>query len=396
MFGKKSPAVLIAGAGPAGLMGALCLAAHGVRVEIVEPSPDEATLRRSQRDAFTLLYPRSIELLDRHAVAEPLLAKAQRVRAMGVYSQGVRVGELSFERLARERGLRFPFAAVVAVADLEQCAVSALRREQIVVQYARRLARIEQGSQRVRATLEHLGSDSAGYATAHSELIVEKTRELDVEFLVAADGHQSVARQQLDVSYRELRPKERYQILEGPVGDGQPDEAALFFADGHNGVVWPLPGARLRCMTGPDGVAAARLVDAVPWLAGHDLSEHGQIEVSYLLAAPFGKGRIWLTGGAAHATSPLAAQSVNVGLAEAQRLGDALASVLRGEREADALAQYDRECAAEWECLTGPARRDAAGNVPAAARALGALQLAQLAPCLPACGQDFDALVAQL
>ena len=401
MFGRKHPAVLIAGAGPAGLLGALQLAEHGVQVAIVDPSPtEEALRRRNLRHAVTLLHPRSLELLDRHGLGAAVLSHAREVKALGVYWQGERVAELSFERLARTRGLRCMFGAVVALADLERCLSDALRRQRVDVCYARRLARIEQGSGRVRVTLEHLGSDSAGYATAHGEMVVEKTEELDLDFVLAADGHRSVVRQQLDMSFEDVRGAERYEVFDGPSRQDLPEEAALVFADGASSVVWPLPGERWRWIVGPDAGARARSTARVPWLesAAGELEGYGHIDVDYSLASAFGKGRIWLAGGAAHATSPLGAQSVNMGLAEAAQVADILADALRGTRAPDAaLASYARERSDEWARLLPRVGAAWAGLHPAADDTRrGAPSLSQIIPCLPTTAVDLDAWIAQL
>jgi len=396
MFGRKRPRVLIAGAGPAGLLGALCLAERGVPVQVVDSSTaDEAVRRRRSRGAVTLLYPRSLELLERHGIATPLLSEAQKVRTIGVYTQGDRVAELSFERLPSGRGSSFPFAAIVTVADLERYAVAALRKRRVDVFYQRALARVEQGSARVRATLDHLGSDSAGYATAHGELIVEKSEELDLEFLLAADGHQSVARQQLDVTMQRVAPPERYEVFDGPARGRLPDEAELLFADGASGVVWPLPGDRWRWIVGPEPGARARIAAAVPWLASvvDELHEHGHIEAEYVLANAFGRGRIWLAGSAAHATSPLGAQSTNIGLAEGVRLGDLLADILDGTQPADALSSYERERADEWGRLLLPRARHESGARERSWPGHHGLDLARVTPCLPAGAADLDALL---
>ena len=394
MFGRKRPRVLIAGAGPAGLLGALCLAERGVQVQVVDSSTaDEAVRRRKSRGAVTLLYPRSLELLERHGIAAPLLSEAQKVRTIGVYAQGDRIGELSFERLPSGQGSSYPFAAVVSAADLERYAVAALRKRRVDVFYERALARVEQGSARVRATLDHLGSDSAGYATAHGELIVERSEELELEFLLAADGHQSVARQQLDVTMQQVAPPERYEVFDGPARGRLPDEAELLFGDGVSAVVWPLPGDRWRWIVGPEPGARARIAAAVPWLASvvDELREHGHTDVEYVRASAFGRGRIWLAGGAAHCTSPLGAQSTNVGLAEGVRLGDLLADVLMGGQSIDALSSYERERADEWNRLL-PARGDHEDGTSSAMRHRG-LHLARLTPCLPAGAADLDALL---
>jgi 2-polyprenyl-6-methoxyphenol hydroxylase-like FAD-dependent oxidoreductase len=339
------------------------------------------------------LYPRSLELLERHGIATPLLSEAQKVRTIGVYAQGDRIGELSFERLPSGRGSTFPFAAVVPAADLERYAVAALRKRRVDVFYERALARVEQGSARVRATLDHLGSDSAGYATAHGELIVERSEELDLDFLLAADGHQSVARQQLDVTMQQMAPPERYEVFDGPARGRLPDEAELLFADGVSAAVWPLPGDRWRWIVGPEPDARVRIAAAVPWLSSvvDELQERGHIEAEYVLASAFGRGRIWLAGGAAHATSPLGAQSTNVGLAEGVRLGDLLADVLDGSQPVDALSSYERERSDEWARLlqSGAAHERGASSGSRHRR----LDLARLIPCVPAGAADLDALL---
>lgn len=393
MFGRKHPRVLIAGAGPAGLLGALRLAERGVQVQVIDASTaDEAVRRRRSGGAATLLYPRSLELLERHGIAMPLLSEAQKVRTIGVYAQGDRIGELSFERLSSGRGSSFSFAAVVSVADLERYAVAALRERRVDVFYERALARIEQGSARVRATLDHLGSDSAGYATAHGELIVERSEEIELDFLLAADGHQSVARQQLDVTMRQMAPPERYEVFDGPARGRLPDEAELLFGDGVSAVVWPLPGDRWRWIVGPEPGARERIASSVPWLASvvDELHDRGHIDAEYVLASAFGQNRIWLAGGAAHATSPLGAQSTNVGLAEGERLGDLLADVVTGSQPPSALSSYERERADEWNRLLPPR-----GGHPVGASGSGhrGLHLARITPCLPAGAADLDALL---
>jgi 2-polyprenyl-6-methoxyphenol hydroxylase-like FAD-dependent oxidoreductase len=337
------------------------------------------------------LYPRSLELLARYDIATPLLSEAQKVRTIGVYAQGDRVGELSFERLPSGPGSRFPFAAVVTVADLERYAVAALRKRRVDVFYERALARIEQGSARVRATLDHLGSDSAGYATAHGELIVERSEELELEFVLAADGHQSVARQQLDVTMQQMAPPERYEVFDGPARGRLPDEAELLFADGVSAVVWPLPGDRWRWIVGPEPGARERIAGAVPWLSSvvDELHDHGHIEAEYVLASAFGRGRVWLAGGAAHATSPLGAQSTNVGLAEGVRLGELIADVLAGSQPLGALSSYERERTQEWSRLLRP-RAEHEGASTGTHRGLG---VARITPCLPAGAADLDALL---
>ena len=402
MFGRTSPAVIVAGGGPVGLLGALCLHDHHVPLEVVDAAPHDTAMRRRRwLNSTHLLHPRSLALLDRYGVAASVLTRAQPVRTLGVYSGAERLATLSFDRVAERQRLPFPFAAVVSHADLDDCLREALRQRRIVVHDQRRLARIEQGTARVRVTIDHLESDSAGYATAHSELMVTKSEELEPELVIAADGTQSVARQQLDLGFRELRPVERFAIFEGQARAPLSEDAALVLGEHESLGVWPLPGGRYHVISstrghdaGSSGAPATdELVARAPWLEAQlgsleprspQIFEHG-------VASAWGRGRVWLAGTAAHCTSPLGSHDLNAGLSESARLGEMFAAILRGEASVGTLASYEQERAREWQRLLG-----LAPPLGASQGALRSLGFQHLAPCLPACGEDFDVSLEQM
>src|SRR5688572_3455933 len=247
MFKRHSPSVVIAGAGPTGLFGALCLSDQGVDIEILSPAErDPALRRRSSNAAVVLLHPGSLALLHDHGAAAAVIERGRRVPAIRVYRGRECAGEVSFEKLSRGSGLPFDFAVCVARADLEECLREALRARRVEVHDQRRLVRFEQGSARVRVTIDHLASDSAGYAVAHSELVVDKSEELEPEFVLAADGPHSVVRQQLALTLAELRPSERYVAVEGHPASPSADAAALGFDAGASSAMWPLADGRLH------------------------------------------------------------------------------------------------------------------------------------------------------
>jgi 2-polyprenyl-6-methoxyphenol hydroxylase-like FAD-dependent oxidoreductase len=245
MFKRPSPSVVIAGAGPTGLFGALCLLDQGVDIEILSPTErDPALRRRSSNAAVVVLHPGSLALLHHHGVAAGVIERGRRVPAIRVYRGRECAGEVSFEKLSRGSGLPFDFAVCVTRADLEECLREALRARRVEVHDQRRLVRFEQGSARVRVTIDHLASDSAGYAIAHSELVVDRSDELEAEFVLAADGPRSVLRQQLSLSLSELRPSERYLAVEGRATSPVPAAAALGFDAGATSAMWPLADGR--------------------------------------------------------------------------------------------------------------------------------------------------------
>jgi hypothetical protein len=67
------------------------------------------------------------------------------------------------------------------------------------------------------------------------------------------------------------------------------------------------------------------------------------------------------------------------------------AAILRGEASVGTLASYEQERAREWQRLLG-----LAPPLGAPQGALRSLAFEHLAPCIPACGEDFDVLLEQI
>jgi 2-polyprenyl-6-methoxyphenol hydroxylase-like FAD-dependent oxidoreductase len=107
----------------------------------------------------------------------------------------------------------------------------------------------------------------------------------------------------------------------------------------------------------------------------------------------FGHGRIWLAGDAAHVTSPLGAQSLNVGLREARDLVSGVSACLDGRDLEHLVAGYGEQRRLEWRRLLG------LDGKPAARRATpvwASAHLDELVSALPASGDDLDDLLDQL
>jgi 2-polyprenyl-6-methoxyphenol hydroxylase-like FAD-dependent oxidoreductase len=421
MFQRTSPTVVVAGAGPTGLFGALCLSDHGVDVEIVSPTErDPALRRRSSHGAVVLLHPGSLALLHRHGVAESVLERGRRVSSVRVHRGRECAGEVSFEKLSRGSGLPFDFALSVARADLEECLRAALKARRVEVHDQRRLARFEQGNARVRVTIDYLGSDSAGYAVAHSEMVVDKSAELEPEFVLAADGPHSVVRQQLGIALSELCPGEGYLAVEGRVEARSSDAAVLGFDARASSAMWPLADGRqhLLFITGPTDAEMLGLPEAgatepsgrarldaerlsawvslrTPWLSATptELEARGPESAHHRLASSFGKGRIWLAGAAAHSGSPLLSLSTNVGLAEAAQLADIFASARHDAAPLDALGAYDAGHRERWRRLLEPPQ-DGVDAAPVTPRSPALERRSKAGAASPAPG--FDVLLARL
>jgi 2-polyprenyl-6-methoxyphenol hydroxylase-like FAD-dependent oxidoreductase len=137
------------------------------------------------------------------------------------------------------------------------------------------------------------------------------------------------------------------------------------------------------------------IAERAPWFRGNLGPINWQIAIRFerRMASAFGRGRAWLAGDAGHITGPAGAQSMNVGMREAEELASILTGILREGQSADRLKSYNQQRIAEWRHLLGLE---------------GGLKLGQsvdswicgcsdrLLPCIPASGEELASLVQQL
>jgi 2-polyprenyl-6-methoxyphenol hydroxylase-like FAD-dependent oxidoreductase len=420
MFRRKSPAVLVAGAGPVGLFAALCLARQGIQVDIIdEADPLEAAALEAPWGDIILLSPGSLALLERAHVATELLEDSRQVPKLELYDREQLVAEISFARWAADLKSPFSCVAVVSRTQLEAVLRAALQRHQVKVRRGWRLALMEQGTARARVLLEQLGRESTGYATLHTEVVVEKSAELEPRFVIVAECRAVPVYRQLGIELEDLGERRMYAVLDGQRAAEGPDTALLVQGERSAAALWPLRDGRLRCVvdledwappeTEPnDGepnnaddaqrIALSRLqgrlmtiVERVPALATRTsgLQPRALFSTRPRLANELGRGRIWLVGAAAHSAAPLAAQSSNGGLREASRLAELCARALTREEPPQALDDYNRETSREWEQLLGMLQPGP--SAPPAQALLG-----RLSAGLAASRVERDALHAQL
>jgi 2-polyprenyl-6-methoxyphenol hydroxylase-like FAD-dependent oxidoreductase len=385
MAGKRETEVVVVGAGPVGLMAALALKSAGVDVAIYD-----AGQRTAAHSYALVLHPATLRLLDRFGLAKPCLGAGKIVTRLAFYDGASRSGELDFTRLPG------PYAHLVVLpqAELESILETALEKTGVAVHWNHRVQGLDAGDQHVGLTVARLEKVSTGYPIAHTEVVVDKLIETGASFVLAADGYDSFVRRRLGVAYADQGRGQMYSVFQFTATGNVPDEGRVMIAGDRVGGYWPLPGG--RCRFGfpvaaasehrPDAGALAELLASfAPWFEG----KVGAIEWTALglferkLAASFGSGRVWMAGDAAHLTGPLGAQSMNVGLLEADDLAGRFLRILRPGDPGGLLVEYDASRAAEWRTLFG-------GDAPFGSRR------ALLLPCIPASGEDLDGLLAQL
>jgi 2-polyprenyl-6-methoxyphenol hydroxylase-like FAD-dependent oxidoreductase len=387
--GRKRPTeVLVVGAGPVGLFAGLCAARRGLAVEIIDESP-----RHEARGHATILHASSIRLLEGLGLAEEVLAAGHRLDRIGLYIDGVRSAALD---------LVSPTLAVPQ-SKLEELLRTSLRAEGIEPNHSRQATTIAESNERVHVRVmrwEHVTSraddqEAIGHPVSSSVL--------ETDFVIGADGRTSKVRTALGIDSVDLGPPASYAMFELPSNDPG-SEMILSFSDGLANAMIPLPGGRVRwgfqieSRTNEELYAAdlcALLARRAPWYQGTaDRVDWGAVvRFERRLARRFGKGRTWLAGDAAHGTSPLGAQSMNVGLTEAHHLVRRIAECTETSKPAEVLDQYGTESQREWQKLLGfnvsfDLLPYAPAWLPAHAR--------RVVPALPASGFDLESLLGQL
>lgn len=414
MFHKKNPQVIVAGAGPVGLVTALCLARRGIRVRIV----DEAW-RTAQHSYALALHPGALELLDELGLFEEIVDQSLLVKTVGFYDGPRRVTGVELSRLPGN----FGFVAVSRQSVLEGVLAGALEKEGVKVEWNHRVSRMEQRPHGINVTVDRLVKESMGYAVAHTEWLVGSSHDHEVPFLVAADGHGSIMRKQQGIGFPDVGPPFHLAVYEFDVEEPLPPEMCVVMDAGTTNVLWPLPDNRGRFsfqireqelslhnrdkerlaadlgelrFPALDRESLLRFIaERAPWFDAKvgDIEWRMAVRFDRRLADKFGEDRLWLAGDAGHVTWPVGAQSMNVGMREGRNLAEVLSEFLYTGGALDRRPHYDRTCREEWRTLlevdhvlasgpeTDPWIRDRAGR---------------LLSCLPGSGWPLEAMLRQL
>jgi 2-polyprenyl-6-methoxyphenol hydroxylase-like FAD-dependent oxidoreductase len=307
------PDVVVAGAGPAGLMLAAELRVTGVDVVVLE----RELVRPGYCRGFTLSA-RSLDLLARRGLAERFLA------------EGHRVGHAAFSGLPG-------VVATLAGAHTDHpwtLGIAQTRVEELLEEHVGELGANLRRGHALRAfqqdadgvTVEVDGPDGA--------------YELRAAYLAGCDGSRSVVRKHAGIGFPGT-PATRFTLLGDVEQDGDPLPFGV--TSGPSGTVFviPRPGYVRMIVTDPDQSAKdvpatlERLQGAVSAVAGREINLVRPRWVTRFgnaarLAERYRDGRVLLAGDAAHVHPPAGAIGVNVALDDAVNLGWKLAAALRG------------------------------------------------------------------
>jgi 3-(3-hydroxy-phenyl)propionate hydroxylase len=395
----RDPEVLVVGAGPVGLVAALFLQQYGTRVDVVDMHQ-----RTTQYSYALAIHPRTLQVLDEAGLSEGLISAGRKLTKVAYYEGLERRAEIDYSVLASKH----PYLLVVRQSLLERAAEEALRRQQLEVRWGHRLQSLDVDGSTIRAEVAKLDQVATGYPVARSEWVVAGSETIHPAYVIGADGYDSAVRRMAGIEMEEHGVSQVFSVYEIEATGELPAEVRVIIDTDLTSVYWPLEEG--RCRWGfqiPDALEHAasmerleQLIDArAPWSTARPTQIYWSTLAVFesRLTRSLGAGRLWLAGDAAHQAAPVGVQSMNSGLVEARELAARMAQILRAGGAASLLQEFATATHEAWQRLLGastPPGREV--------RALPGADpwVRQTAPrilaCIPASGDDLEALLAQI
>jgi 6-methylpretetramide 4-monooxygenase / 4-hydroxy-6-methylpretetramide 12a-monooxygenase len=325
--------VLVAGAGPVGLLAAWQLARRGVSVRLVDAAPGPATTSRALGT-----HARSLEIYDQLGILGDIAPHGTRVNAF-IRHQADRVSRVDFE--FGDLATRFPYMFNVDQVITERVLRGHAGAAGVVVEWDTRLESFGQDEDVVTAVLSGAGAER------------ETVR---ARYLWGCDGGHSTVRRTLELPLAG-EAAHTWLIADAIVhGDLARDGVHWLFPGGGALMAFPFPDAgkwRLLDTTGdgdpehPEQIARQFSTKLSRALGRDTVVENpswaSRFTIQQRAVPAMHVGRCFVAGDAAHVHSPASGQGLNTGLQDAHNLAWKLAMVVRGHADTTLLDTYDAE-----------------------------------------------------
>jgi len=331
----RDTGVLIAGAGPTGLVLALWLTRLGVRVRIVDKTTEPGTTSRA-----VAVQGRTLEFYRQIGLADAVVEGGRKAVAANLWVAGKKVARFFFGNMGADLS-PFPYALIFSQDEHERLLIDRL---------AELAVEVERGT-------ELLGfDDAAGRVVARLKRFDGGSETCEVAYIAGCDGAHSIVRETLGIGFAGGTYAHVFYVADVEAsGAAMNGEVHVALDKTDFLAVFPLKSeGRARLV----GTVRDDAEDRHENLAWNDVSkrviEWMQIDVGRVhwfstyrvhdrVADHFRKGRAFLLGDAAHIHSPVGGQGMNTGIGDAVNLAWKLAAVLQGRADASLLDSYEPE-----------------------------------------------------
>jgi 2-polyprenyl-6-methoxyphenol hydroxylase-like FAD-dependent oxidoreductase len=327
--------VLIAGAGPTGLVLALFLTRLGVRVRIIDKAAEPGTTSRA-----LAVQARTLEFYRQVGLADAVVERGQEFVAANLWVRGKKVARAAFGEIGK--GLSpFSYMVIFPQDEHERLLIDRLAELGVEIERPITLLSVEDGGDRVRARVRRAEGTEDVY---------------EADYIAGCDGARSAVREALRTGFPGGTYAHLFYVADvearGAVADGEL-HAALDSADFL--AVFPMKGAGRVRLVGTVRTEAAPQDAPLSW---KDVSQQAvelmgivvvrvnwfsTYHVHHRVADRFRAGRMFLLGDAAHIHSPVGGQGMNTGIGDAVNLAWKLAQVLETRADSRLLDTYEPE-----------------------------------------------------
>jgi 2-polyprenyl-6-methoxyphenol hydroxylase-like FAD-dependent oxidoreductase len=326
--------VLIAGAGPTGLVLALLLTRLGVRVRIVDPVAEPGTTSRA-----LAVQARTLEFYQQLGIANLVTERGCSFDAINLWVAGRKAAHVTVGALGAGMS-QFPHTTIFPQDEHERLLVERLSAAGVEVERGTSLTSFTHAGMTMRVQLARKDG------TAET---------CEVMFLAGCDGAHSKVRQGIGATFLGGTYAHLFYVADvdaaGPVTDGQLHVAlddADFLA------VFPMKGAgRVRLVGAVRAEASTN--QSLTWadvgqgamarlgLSVNQVNWFSTYHVHHRVADRFQRGQVFLLGDAAHVHSPVGGQGMNTGIGDAVNLAWKLAACIHGHADIQILSTYEPE-----------------------------------------------------
>ena len=328
--------VVVAGAGPVGLVSALLLAKQGVKVTVLESAP---ALNRDLR--ASTFHPPTLDMLAPLGLTDDLVAQGlvarytqQRDRQEGV------IAEFDMQLIAPDTD--HPFRLQCEQWKLTQMIQAQLNAmPHVHMLFDAKVTQVTQTADQVQVAFTQ----------------AEEAHSLQADYLIGADGAWSAVRRSLNIEFEGFTYPERFLVVSTAFeyADHLPRLSYVNYCSDPQEwcvllrvptlwrVLFPTKAEETDEAVLTDESVQARLQNLLPQAQPYVTQHRTLYKVHQRVAQRFRHGRVVLAGDAAHINNPLGGMGMNGGIHDAMNLSEKLLAVLqKGESDA-VLDQYERQ-----------------------------------------------------
>ena len=336
--------VLIAGAGPVGMITGYYLAKHGVPVTVFDSLPETTTDHRA-----STVHPSTLEMLSELDMTDEMAAKGL-ISAVFQYRDRYDdriVAEFDYGIISDET--EFPYALQV-----EQHKVINIARE-----HAEKLSTFE-----LKRPFEVVGLNQNENGVEIS--VQNPGGDIEIHngrYLIACDGGRSIIRKNLNIDFPGFTWGERFVIATTKFDFGAPEAGNHRY---RNYVAHPDQWCALIKVAGDDMKGLWRILlpasgkesdeyvksiewvqdkfsECLPYAPPYEIIHRNLYNVHQRVAETFHVGRTVLAGDSAHVNNPLGGMGMNGGIHDGLNIAEKLVRIWRKEGDDTLLAKYDRQ-----------------------------------------------------